>query len=77
MKSQAKQTFTPIHERNEHSHRIVVLKPDGTNEPGDWFPLSDTAFHESGLFASSWPPGVFPPGIFRVHSVAHQTLEAK
>lgn len=69
-------TFSPLHERNEHSHRIVILNPDGTNDPSQWYPLADVAFHERAvLWASSWPPGVFPPGIFKIKEVAHQTLE--
>ena len=74
--AQANSTFSPIHELNEHTHRIVVLLSDGTNKPGEWYPLGEVAYHEDGLFASAWPPGVFPPGVFKVREVAHQTLGA-
>lgn len=65
--------YTPIHELTPFRHRVVVLHADATNDPGPWYLVSEIAHHPLGFWANS-TPNVFPPGIFRCTSVAHQTL---
>lgn len=54
-------------------HRIVVIRDDGTNSVGDWFPNSEVAHHE-GLFANANPDNGLPAGVFTVREVPHQVL---
>ena len=62
MKTRQKQVFTPIHERADHKHRIVVLNPDGTNEVGEWFETTEVATFKN-LYAS-YGDDALPAGVF-------------
>ena len=66
--------YSPVHERQEYRHRIVILHADGTNDTGEWYLISETAWHKLGFYANSNSASVFPPGIFKVREVAHQVL---
>lgn len=63
-----------VHElRNEGDHRLVIIKPDGTNIASEW--ARTTALAQLlGFFGNNDPSNGLPPGVFTVREVAHQIL---
>lgn len=63
-----------LHEQNPAGqHRIVAVAEDGTNKPGEWFPVAEIATLLD-LYASANPSLPVPPGVFKVKEVPHQVL---
>jgi hypothetical protein len=62
-----------VHEVNESQHRIVILKPDSTNDAGEWVEHRDVAWNGKYFAVTGNSP--LPQGVFTCSVVKHQVLE--
>lgn len=64
---------TLIHETNEGQHRLVMLKPDGTNDTGEWVEQRQVAHLNETHFAICGESPL-PQGVFTVRVIPFQQL---